>query len=90
MKRSDIFPEPKRKDGEAAQRWRGPLFWDLGLPIGPWLDKAKGYYESWKKPNSVTFPICSACGHVIWDWPHFEEPVPEGACCEACFKEDNV
>lgn len=39
-------------------------------------------------PGSVTFPICCLCGHVIWDWPHFEEPVPKQACCDACAKED--
>lgn len=50
--------------------------------------RAKGYYETIEKPRSVTFPICSCCGHVCWNWPHFEEEVPESAACDACAEEE--
>lgn len=59
--------------------WRGPLFEDFRSPI--WWGKS---YEMLKPPGSVTFPICDCCRRVVWEWPHFEEPVPEGAVCEEC------
>jgi hypothetical protein len=70
-------------DDKALQRWRGALFEDLQCPL---MWKGKEYYEFLKAPNSVTFPICEGCGCVIWEWPHFEEQVPENAVCETCFR----
>lgn len=78
------FPKPERNDDANAKRWRGALFWNFD-PVLQW--KGKEYYECLQSPKSVTFPICEACNHVIWEWPHFEEPVPENAICEACAKE---
>jgi hypothetical protein len=61
----------KRNDDQAAGRWRGPLFDD-------W------HHRTLRPPRSVTFPICVACHYVIWDWPHFAEPVPDNAICDDC------
>ena len=84
---------PPRQDGEAAARWRGPLFdrWDLALSWRePVIAGGETYmaYRFLERPNSVTFPICSCCRHVIWEWPHFEEQVPENAACDACCEEE--
>lgn len=84
MDMSEYARSPKRDDERNARRWRGSLFDNLRSPI-MWKDK---YYETLKPPNSVTFPICCGCGHVVWEWPHFQEPVPDGAVCEKCFEED--
>jgi hypothetical protein len=78
------YQAPKRDDDAEVRRWRGPLFCDLESPL-MWKDK---YYKLLDPPNSVTFPICAGCGHVIWDWPHFEEEVPAQAICSQCFTED--
>jgi hypothetical protein len=78
------YTPPKRDDESKAKCWRGPLFDDYYSPI-MWKD---GSYKRLAPPHSVTFPICGFCGHVVWEWPHFEEPVPDNAVCEACFKED--
>ena len=75
------WPVPERDDEANARRWRGCLFHKLAAGL-VWKDKATGCYEMLRAPASVTFPICEACGHVIWDWPHFEEPVPKQAICE--------
>ena len=75
------------KDEREARQWRGALFEGFKSPL-MWLDKAKGYYEMLEPPTSVTFPICGFCGHIIWDWPHFEEPIPEKAICDKCCEED--
>ena len=83
----DIYPEPKRDDEKNAKRWRGALFWQIASPLS-WFDSLKGYYCFIERPRSVTFPICELCGHVIWDWPHFEEEVPDHACCDACAEEE--
>jgi hypothetical protein len=63
--------------------WSGRLFDGLRAPL-IWHDSAKGHYESLAPPKSVTFPICTICSRIIWDWPHFEEPVPDNACCGPC------
>jgi hypothetical protein len=79
MNIDDFFPPPERDDGANAKRWRGPLFWKFKSPLHwleRWDDKTR-YYSSLDPPRSVTFPICISCGHVIWDWPHFEEDVPK-------------
>jgi hypothetical protein len=68
---------PKRDDEKAARRWRGPLFAELS-DTHPNIDT----------PGSVTFPICAFCGHVVWEWPHFEEPVPKDAICDQCLREE--
>jgi hypothetical protein len=78
------FQWPKRDDEKTAKRWRGSLFNDFMSPI-LWKD---AHYKMLRPPNSVTFPICQACAHIVWEWPHFEEPVPEHAVCEACFEEE--
>jgi hypothetical protein len=75
---------PEREDQPTAARWRGLLFCDFTSPI-MWKDE---YYRMLEPPRSVTFPICAFCDRVIWDWPHFEEPVPVNAVCEVCFKEE--
>lgn len=75
-----------RNDAAKAGRWRGPLFGDL-KPSLVWRDKDGGY-KNLRRPGSVTFPICAFCRHVIWDWPHFEEPVPDNAICMECFRYD--
>jgi len=74
---------PKRNDDGAAKRWRGPM--RMPEPL-MWYGDAKTV----EPPNSVTFPICSFCRHIIWDWPHFEEPVADNSVCEACFKEEEL
>lgn len=66
-------PQRPRNDEIEARRWRGPLNLD---------------YRQFGRPQSVTFPICSWCRHIIWDWPHYEEEVPKDALCEACWKEE--
>jgi len=81
-----IYPH-KRDDETEARKWRGPLFADTLTPL---MWKEDGHYEMLKTPRSVTFPICAGCGHIIWDWPHFEEPVPDEACCNACAQEDQA
>lgn len=81
-----IIKRPKRNDGASAKRWRGPLFFELASLM--W--KEGDHYEFLQQPKSVTFPICYCCGHVIWDWPHYEEPVPDEACCDACEREEGV
>jgi len=81
-------PPPKKRDDEAnARRWRGPLFENLRLPSLMWRDK-DGSYQTLRGPRSVTFPICALCGHIIWEWPHFEEQVLENAICDQCFREE--
>ena len=77
-----MFPKPERNDEAAARRWRGALFWNLDVPLR-WR---KGF-DTIDSPKSVTFPICFMCQHIIWDWPHFEEAVPENAACDACVDE---
>lgn len=72
-------------EDKAAQRWCGVLFEDFRSPL-MWKDK---YYHTLEPPHSVTFPICIACGRLVWDWPHFEEEVPSNAVCETCFREAN-
>jgi hypothetical protein len=80
-----FIEEPKkRKDDKGVARWRGPLFFDFNSPL-MWKDE---YYQMLEPPNSVTFPICAFCNHIIWDWPHFEEKVPEHALCTPCGKEE--
>lgn len=79
-----IIKPPKRDDDDGVKRWRGPLFWGMRAPL---MWKQDGHYEILADPKSVTFPICYGCGHIIWDWPHYEEPVPENACCNECAKE---
>jgi hypothetical protein len=92
MSNNDGFDEvmrdnfPRRNDNKEAARWRGPLFEDFSCEL-IWNDPLKGC-TSLEPPRSVTFPICQFCGHVIWDWPHFEEPVPDGAVCTTCAEED--
>jgi hypothetical protein len=81
------WPEPKRDDEAKARRWRGSLFGKLSSPL-MWRDKWLGSYQMLEAPKSVTFPICAFCEHVIWEWPHFEEEVPDNAICEQCFKEE--
>ena len=71
-------------DEDKATRWHGALFEDFRSPL-IWKDE---YYEMLKPPNSVTFPICEGCQRIIWDWPHFEEQVPQNAVCETCFREE--
>jgi hypothetical protein len=75
---------PKYDDAATAKRWRGELFKDFYSPL-TW--KENGYYEMLKPPHAVTFPICQGCGRVVWDWPHFEEPVDENSICETCFND---
>jgi hypothetical protein len=80
------WPAPHRDDDAAAARWRGELF--RGLRGGMmWRDEERGYITL-PRPNSVTFPICTCCDHVIWDWPHFEEKVPHNAICDECAKDE--
>lgn len=76
-------------DSEEAARWRGQLFpfGDWNLFGARWRDAQKGHYCSIEPPGSVTFPICSSCGRIVWTWPHFEEPVPQGAACDHCARE---
>ena len=83
MDMSEYARFPKRDDERNAKRWRGPLFEGFRSPID-WMDK---YYKILKPPQSVTFPICTVCGHIVWEWPHFEEPVEDNSVCEECFKE---
>ena len=71
-------------DGEEADRWRGELFPDWNVYSFGWRDARAGCYRHIERPGSVTFPICSCCGRIIWTWPHFEEPVAENAACDHC------
>ena len=80
------FPPPKRNDESAAKRWRGPLFWSVKSPLS-WKTE-DGYLGFLELPRSVTFPICCFCNHLIWEWPHFGEEVPENALCGECFREE--
>ena len=80
------FLPPERDDEANARYWRGSLFGELVSPL-MWKDKWLGYFETLKSPKSVTFPICQGCNHIIWEWPHFEEPVPENAICDQCEKD---
>ena len=82
---SRYFPKPRRNDHAQAMRWRGALFWEFDPPL-MWKDF--DHYEMLERPGSVTFPICEGCGHVIWDWPHFEEEVPKHCICDRCAEED--
>jgi hypothetical protein len=86
----DKFFREGPDDSEEANRWRGELFpceaWNLYDVT--WRDKNSGCYKSIQRPRSVTFPICSLCGRIVWTWPHFEEPVPEGAACDHCAEDD--
>jgi hypothetical protein len=89
MKLTDLAgwtpPEPERRNDEAnARRWRGPLFSGFRTPL-MWKDKS---FKILDHPKSVTFPICSFCKHVVWEWPHFEEEVPANAICGQCCKEE--
>jgi len=83
----DFDPPVNRNDEANARHWRGQLFRGLRAPL-TWRDKWKGHYESLPRPRSVTFLICMLCGHVIWEWPYFQEEVPENAVCTVCFKAD--
>jgi hypothetical protein len=83
----DFDPPMKRDDEANARRWRGQLFRGLRTPL-VWRDKWKGHYENLHRPRSVTFPICEICDHIVWEWPHFEEEVPQNAICEICFKRE--
>ena len=84
MKASDFDPPIKRDDEQVARRWRGELFHSWSSPI-MWKDD---YYHFLERPRSVTFPICGLCGHIIWNWPHFEEEIPDKAICDTCFVEE--
>ena len=88
MDMSDLHYEGP-DDSEEANRWRGELFppeaWNLWHVM--WRDAQKGHYCFIEKPRSVTFPICSCCGRIVWTWPHFEEPVPENAACDHCARD---
>jgi hypothetical protein len=79
---NECFPAPKRDDEQEARRWRGPLFKTLFAGELAWRNGASFGFLEW--PRSVTFPICSWCNHVCWDWPHFGEPVPENPICTQC------
>jgi hypothetical protein len=83
---SDLHSWQPPDDSEAANRWRGDLFpsdaWNLSQVM--WRDKNAGVYKTIPKPGYVAFPICYFCGRIVWTWPHFEEPVPDGACCDGC------
>jgi hypothetical protein len=80
-----IIPFPKtprhRHNDAKAQVWMGELFNDYRCPL---MWKGDKYWEFLEPPRSVSFPICEGCGHIIWDWPHFEEEVPKNACCDEC------
>lgn len=77
---------PKRVADETKVRpWTGTLFDDLKSPL---MWKQDGYYQMLEPPKSVTFPICGGCGVIIWNWPHFEEEVPDNAWCDDCARED--
>ena len=67
------FPWPNHVDDEAAERWRGPLFTEVG---------------NWS-PKSVTFPICWACGHIVWDWAYYQETPPELVYCTQCYHDEH-
>lgn len=82
-----LFPKPQRDDEREAKRWRGALFWGLSVPLS-WKDHQQGFYDHIKAPKSVTFPICFCCQHIIWDWPHFEEEVPDNAICDTCAEDE--
>ena len=85
MSNFEFFDRPIKRDDEAgARRWRGQLFRSFHSPL-MWKDK---YYKTLKRPNSVTFPICEFCHHIVREWPHYEEPVPPGVICDQCFKEE--
>jgi hypothetical protein len=89
------FKPPKRNDDDRARRWRGPLFDNMSSPL-TWMEdlldypvgKYRKYYKALEQPKSVTFPICAICNHIVWEWPHFEEAVPDNAICGQCFKEE--
>lgn len=85
-----VIPFPKhprhRRNDAKARAWLGNVIGDLKSPI-VWKDK---YYKMLPAPNSVTFPICAGCGCIIWDWPHFEEEVPEECACEDCANDDQA
>jgi hypothetical protein len=85
------FPPPKRDDDATAKRWRGPLFWRFRSTL-TWKerppDKDYSRYEFLQSPQSVTFPICAMCHHVIWEWPFFEETPPANAICDQCCKDE--
>jgi hypothetical protein len=85
MDMSEYLGPAKRDDEHNARRWRGRLFGSLRSSF-MWKDGHS--YKRVELPRSVTFPICFFCAHVIWDWPHFEEPVPENAVCEKCAQEE--
>jgi len=69
MSNFEFFDRPIKRDDEAgARRWRGQLFRSFHSPL-MWKDK---YYKTLKRPNSVTFPICEFCHHIVWEWPHYE------------------
>jgi hypothetical protein len=84
-----IIPFPKRSavpaDEGDARRWRGALFEGFRSPL-KWVHG--GYYRMLETPKSVTFPICISCDHVIWNWPHFEEEVPDNAICDDCAEKE--
>lgn len=88
MNISKYMRPPKRDDDGDANKWRGPLFWTFDSPIA-WLSKKGPYHEWLKPPGSMTFPICELCRHVVWEWPHFEEAVPENAICGKCAEEED-
>lgn len=75
-----------RHDDANAERWRGDLFGDMKLPRVCWKEGAS--YGFLKPPKSVTFPICACCDHIIWEWPHYEEEVPEDTMCDRCAEEE--
>jgi hypothetical protein len=77
-------PGPDRDDEQQAKRWRGSLFHDFDSPL-MWKDK---HYKLLEPPNSVTFPICAVCHHIIWNWPHFQEDPPKEAMCDVCWDEE--
>jgi len=80
---------PGRHDDANAERWRGDLFGE-GSRFPHLMWKQDGAYHLIDPPKSVTFPICTLCGHVVWEWPHYEEPVPDNAVCERCFIEESA
>ena len=75
-----------RNDDAAVRRWRGPLFKELRPEMSGF--ELVTFAQILDVPRSVTFPFCTLCNHVIWDWPHYEEDVPENAICDECAEEE--
>jgi hypothetical protein len=70
------------------EHWRGSPFHEWSQSVLSYIswDGHPAKDGVWiEPPKSVTFPLCCACGQILWDQPVYEEDIPDEWICSACF-----